>query len=137
MSNHLTQRYPIGNVVVARLRSQLFENSAIVASLMEGEEVTEEVIEEILSRLKEISAANSTLKTFNEHFGIMPKELRPGPEKKTRPPTPQPSKSPGIHPGVPQPPGPQELMKKLNSKATPPTSAKKGCKDCKKPRKAT
>jgi|TARA_R110000824_G_scaffold160957_1_gene335945 hypothetical protein len=133
MSNQLTKRYPVTNVVVSRLRSRLFENSAIVASLIEGEEVTEDIIEEILSRLEDISSINSTLRTFNEHFGKMPKDIRSIPPKKAS--TPQRPPSPDIYANVQQPPGPDELMKKLNSEKTLQAPGKKGCKDCKKPKK--
>ena len=137
MSNQLTKRYPIANVIVARLRSRLFEDRAIVASLMEGEEVTEDVIEEICNRLENISSINSTLRAFNEYLGNKPKDIR---ETAPRPPAPGPpdrsSSSPGAAHRGPQPPGPDELMKKLNSNTSLPAPPEKGCKDCKKPKKS-
>ena len=133
MSKQLTQRYPVANAVVSRLRSQLFENSAIVAHLLEEGPATEETINEIIGRLQEISSTEATLKTYQEHFATTPP---PNIKSSRRPPN-EKLPSADVHANVPRPASPEEVMRKLESNTIPAGPKKKPCKDCKKPRKGT
>ena len=131
MSKQLTQRYPVANAVVSRLRSQLFENSAIVAHLLEEGAATEENINEIIGRLQEISSTEATLKAYQEHFA---KTQPPNIKAPKKPPN-EKIPSADIHANVRRPASPEEIMRKLESNTAPAGPKKKPCKDCKKPRK--
>lgn len=134
MSSQFTKKFPVANAVVARIRSELFENSAIVAHLLDEGEATEETINEIVDRLRQISSSEAALKSYTEHF------VNASPPSIKSPPRHNPNKkvpSADIHAGMPRPAGPDELMAKLESKADQNITKKKPCKDCNKPRKRT
>ena len=131
MSQNLTKKFPVVNAVVSRLRSQLFEESAIVAHLLEEGEATEENINEIIDRLRKMTVAEATLETYGKHFANKPQP--PSIKAPQRNPN-QPIPSADIHANVPRPAGPQEIMRRMEPGSAAAAPKKKPCKDCKKPK---